>query len=240
MTMNIENGAREVALRIGLAARALPDIETAQLMPVLIKALGMPLSEEKLTRLTVRELQEAADDLFNETPLPAIKQALDCLWGKVQVEVSDEALPVVQPYAEGNMPGSIRIAIASNNGAQLDGHFGSCARFLIYQVSPAEVRLIEVRSTSQSPDKSEDKNDYRAEQIRDCDVLYVVSIGGPAAAKVVKRDIHPIKLVDGAPAQEVAERLSGILATNPPPWLAKIMGKQPEDRVLFEREEEVE
>ena len=119
--MSSENISREVALRIGLAARALPDIEATQLMPVLVKALGMPVSEEKLTRITVRELQEAADDLLSETPLPAIKLALDYLWGKVNVEVSDEALPVVQDYADDEMPGSIRIGIASNNGEQLDG-----------------------------------------------------------------------------------------------------------------------
>ena len=231
---------REVALRIGLAARALPDIEPSQLMAVLVKALGMPLSEEKLTRLTVRELQEAADTLFNDTPLPAVKQALDFLWGKTHVEVSDEALPETQPYSEGDMPGSIRIAIASNNGEQLDGHFGSCGRFLIYQVSPEEARLIDIRTTAHSPNKSDDKNDYRAEQIKDCDVLYVVSIGGPAAAKVVKRDVHPIKIPNGDGARAVAENLSSILSTNPPPWLAKIMGKQPEERVLFEREEAVE
>ncbi len=238
--MSSDNSSREVALRIGLAARALPDIEPAQLMTVLIKALGMPLNEEKLTRLTVRELQEAADDLLNETPLPAIKLALDYLWGKAQVEVSDEALPTPVTYTEGDLPGSIRIAIASNNGEQLDGHFGSCARFLIYQVSPEEARLIDIRSMAQSPNKSDDKNDYRAEQLKDCDVLYVVSIGGPAAAKVVKRDIHPIKLPNGDQARSVAEHLSEILATNPPPWLAKIMGKQPEERVLFEREEVVD
>ncbi len=238
--MSSENITREVALRIGLAARALPDIEPSQLMAVLVKALGMPLSEEKLTRLTVRELQKAADTRFNAIPLPAIKQALDFLWGKAHVEVSDEALPQTQPYSEGEMPGSVRIAIASNNGDQLDGHFGSCGRFLIYQVSPDEARLIEIRSTAQSPDKSDDKNDFRAEQIRDCDVLYVVSIGGPAAAKVVKRDIHPIKIPNGDSARAVADNLSTILARNPPPWLAKVMGKQPEERVMFEREEEVE
>lgn len=240
MTMSSDKDSREVALRIGLAARALPDIEPAQLMQVLIKALDMPLSVEKLTRITVRDLQEGADDLFNETPLPALKQALDFLWGKAQVEVSDEALPEPQPYSEGDMPDSIRIAVASNNGELLDGHFGSCGRFLIYQVSPQEARLIDIRSMAQSPNKSDDKNDYRAEQLKDCDVLYVVSIGGPAAAKVVKRDIHPIKIPNGDSARSMAENLSTILASNPPPWLAKIMGKRPEERVLFEREEAVE
>lgn len=138
------------------------------------------------------------------------------------------------------MPGSIRVAIASNNGEKLDGHFGSCARFLIYQVSPEEVRLIEIASMAASPNKSDDKNAYRAEQIKDCDVLYVVSIGGPAAAKVVKQDIHPVKVPNGSEAMEILNELQGILKSNPPPWLAKVMGKAAEERVRFERELEEE
>lgn len=231
--------SRDVALRIGLAARALPDIESAELIQVLVKALGMPLTEEKLSRLTVRELQEAADSLFNETPLPAVKQALDFLWGKNSIEVSDEALPTPQAYQDGDMPGSIRVAVASNNGEKLDGHFGSCARFLIYQVSADDARLIDIRSMASAPSKSDDKNAYRAEQIADCDVLYVVSIGGPAAAKVVRQDIHPIKFPNGGDAVEAIAEMKKTLGQNPPPWLAKIMGKAAEERVRFEREEEV-
>jgi len=240
MTMNGLSISRDVALRIGLAARALPDIESAELMQVLVKALGMPLTEEKLSRLTVRELQESADTLFNHTPLPAVKQALDYLWGKNSIEVSDEALPVPQAYQEGDMPGSIRLAVASNNGEKLDGHFGSCSRFLIYQVSDKEARLVEIRSTAGAPNKSEDKNAYRADQIADCDVLYVVSIGGPAAAKVIKNDIHPIKFPNGGDAVEAVNDLKNTLSSNPPPWLAKIMGKAAEERVRFEREEVTE
>ena len=236
MTMNADPISRDVALRIGLAARAMPDIESVQLMSVLVKALGMPLTTEKLERLTVRELQEAADDLFNATPLPAIKLALDYLWGKAQIEVSDLALPQVQAYQDGDMPGSVRVAIASNNGDRLDGHFGSCARFLIYQVSPTESRLVAIRSTVQAPDKSDDKNAFRAELLADCDVLYVVSIGGPAAAKVVKKDIHPIKVPNGGEASTIVAELQGILGQTPPPWLAKVMGHSAEQRVRFARE----
>ncbi|MGM0594524.1 MAG: dinitrogenase iron-molybdenum cofactor biosynthesis protein [Pseudomonadota bacterium] len=230
--------SRDVALRIGLAARVLPDIESAQLMQVLVRALGLPLSEEKLSRITVRELQDSADGLFDQTSLPAIKHALDCLWGKDVVEVSDEDLPQPALYQEGDMPGSIRVAVASNNGERLDGHFGSCARFLIYQVSPQECRLIEIASMAASPHKSDDKNAYRAAQIRDCDLLYVVSIGGPAAAKVVKQDIHPIKFPNGGEARAAMEELQHILSLNPPPWLAKVMGKAAEERICFDREEE--
>lgn len=221
-----------------MAARALPDIEAKQLMQVLVKALGTPLTNEKLQRLTLRELQDAADSLFKDTPLPAIKTCMDYLWGKAHVEVSDEALPTPVAYQEGDMPASIRVAVASNNGEKLDGHFGSCTRFLIYQVAAGEHRLVDIRSMAESPSKSEDKNAYRAEVIKDCDILYVVSIGGPAAAKVVKQDIHPVKFPHGGEANEVIGDMSKILSGNPPPWLAKIMGKAAEERVLFQREEE--
>lgn len=237
-TMNGEAIPRDVALRIGLAARALPDIESAQLMSVLVKALGMPLNADKLSRLTVRQLQEAADTLFNQTPLPAIKQAMDFLWGKEGVEVSDDTLPPVQAWQEGDMPGSIRLAIASNSGELLDGHFGSCARFLIYQISPQESRLVAVRSTYASPDRSEDKNSFRAELIADCNVLTVVSIGGPAAAKVVKQNIHPIKYPNGGDAATVIAEMQQVLGSKPPPWLARVMGLPAEQSMRFQPEEE--
>lgn len=236
--MSSEGINRDVALRIGLAARALPDIESAQLMSVLVKALGMPLDTDKLGHLTVRQLQEAADTLFNQTPLPAIKQAMDFLWGKEGIEVSDDNLPEVQAWQEGDMPGSIRLAVASNNGERLDGHFGSCARFLIYQVGPEASRLVAIRSTYASPDRSEDKNSFRAELIADCHVLCVVSIGGPAAAKVVKQDIHPIKYPNGADAATVIAEMQRVLSDHPPPWLARIMGRSAEQATRFHLEEE--
>ena len=43
------------------------------------------------------------------------------------------------------MPGSIRAAVASDSDEELNAHFGSCRRFLIYQLTPEECRLIDVR-----------------------------------------------------------------------------------------------
>jgi nitrogen fixation protein NifX len=136
------------------------------------------------------------------------------------------------PYAEGDMPASIRVACASNTEEQLDGHFGSCARFLVYQVSSQEARLIAIRSTAGDAE-AEDKNAFRSELIRDCDVLYVGSIGGPAAAKVVKMSIHPIKVPQGGAIADLLDQLKTVLAGSPPPWLAKVMGASPEERRRF-------
>ncbi len=150
-----------------------------------------------------------------------------------------EPLPDIEPYAEGDLPGSIRVACASNGGEALDGHFGSCQRFLIYQVAASGFRLIDARDIDDSSEQvRDDKNAFRAELIKDCQVLYVASIGGPAAAKVVKRDIHPIKFPSGGNAREQIAALSAVLADKAPPWLAKVMGQNQDERIRFERNTE--
>ena len=133
------------------------------------------------------------------------------------------------------MPDSIRVACASDTGEELDGHFGAAQRFLIYQVSAVEHRLIDVRTVGETR-LSDDKNADRAALIADCQVLYVASIGGPAAAKVVKKDIHPIKDDRGGSARDRMLALQHILADKAPPWLAKVMGHAPEERIRFERD----
>jgi nitrogen fixation protein NifX len=226
--------SKDIALRIALAARVLPDTDPARLLKVLNDAVGLPPTITGLESLTVKKLKAAAEGELAEIDTPALKQALAQLKGEGKTQ---EELPSVAVYSEGDMPDSIRVACASNNGETLDGHFGSCSRFLIYQLNDAEIRLIDIRST-QEADAEEDKNAYRASLIEDCQVLFVASIGGPAAAKVVRAGVHPIKYPGGGEARDQLGELQKVICNNPPPWLAKIMGQAAEERVRFEREEE--
>jgi nitrogen fixation protein NifX len=155
------------------------------------------------------------------------------LWG----ESGDaEHLPALQAYQEGDLPGSLRVAVASNSDENLDGHFGSCPRFLIYQVGRCDMRLIDVRSTLIT-DEAEDKNVARAELINDCQIVYVQSIGGPAAAKAVRANVHPVKIPDGGVARATLVRLQAVLDA-PPPWLAKILGVEAKSLRQFADAEE--
>lgn len=216
---------REAALRIALAAKELDGVSGPELVQALAEKLELPLTESKLAGITVTDLREIiAGDHADENCSVGIeqenlKQAVRLLWGE---GVSGSELPVLDAYADGDMPGSIRVACASNNGEELDGHYGSCERFLIYQVSSDELRLLAVRPTLEA-DHAEDRNAGRARIISDCQVVYVQSIGGPAAAKVVRANVHPVKIPGSAPARDVLVRLQQTL-TMPPPWLAKIMG----------------
>jgi nitrogen fixation protein NifX len=220
-----ETMTREAALRIALAAREMPGVEARALVQGLAAKLHLPLTETKLATFTVEDLRcllagdHADQNCHVGVDGETLKAVVRLLWG---IGVTGSELPPVESYADGELPGSIRVACASNSGENLDGHFGSCERFLVYQVSPDALRLIGVRPTL-GADQAEDRNVARAAIINDCHVVYVQSIGGPAAAKVVRAGVHPVKIPGGAPARETLVRLQATL-NRPPPWLAKIMG----------------
>ena len=225
---------REAALRIALAARAMPNATLPALLELLMRRLGDEIDEEKLRQVTVTMLKTGFASADGEEDgedigigLEAMKLAVRILWGETQ---GDDSLPKIQSYEDGEMPGSVRVAVASDKGDLLSGHFGSCLRFLVYQVSPTEIRLVDIRDTMDA-DLAEDKNLWRAQLIGDCHVCYVVSIGGPAAAKVIRADIYPIKIPDGGPAVEVLAQFQQAMTNSPPPWLLKILGVAAEKRL---------
>lgn len=228
---------KDIALRIGLAARELPGTDVKRLMSALADAVGFPPGAKSLSTLTVKTFKAAADGEFADADTAAVKSALAFLKG--EAGISADPLPETESYADDDMPGSIRVACASNKGEKLDGHFGSCQRFLIYQVSQDELRLVDIRPIDDA-ESDGDKNGYRASLINDCQLLFVASIGGPAAAKVVRAGVHPIKKPDMGEARSEIALLQARIGPDAPPWLAKVMGQAPEQRIRFEQDEEVE
>jgi nitrogen fixation protein NifX len=228
----------QVALRIAFASKALHGVPLAALIDALHTCLGDVLDEAALSRVTVADLKGAFGGSYNldgeedgserwrTVDMAAFKEAVRILWGVT----NDDGGPGLDAYSDGDMPGSVRVALASNSGEELNGHFGSAAFYLVYQVSAEHVRLIDVRSAS-GADASGDKNAFRVELIRDCRILYIVSIGGPASAKVIKADIHLMPIPDGGPAREILGNLQRVIAKSPPPWLAKALGVAEGDRV---------
>lgn len=233
--------SREAALRIALAARSLNGLDVRALVGALIEKLEAPLTETKLGTLTVEDLRVILAGDFAEQGCHVgvepeqLKEAIRLLWGQ-GVENSD--FPSVDTYNDGEMPGSIRVAVAANRGENLDGHFGSCERFLVYQVGQDAIKLIGIRTTVEA-DAAEDKNAARSALIGDCQIVYVQSIGGPAAAKVVRAGVHPVKKPTGGAAREVLLELQSRLSS-PPPWLAQIMGVPAASLARFEEEIETE
>ena len=207
---------KKAAQRVARIVHQVPQVEVQALVLPLARHLGLPLTEEKLAHLTTKELTS----LFTEEEQRTLHLNAERLEQISQCLQEEEALPPIESPLEQDQK-TLRVAVASQRGEGIDGHFGSCPHFLVYQVGTNVLRLIEIRSTSLA-DQAEDKNSARIQLIQDCSILYLQSIGGPAAAKVVRAGIHPVKFTQGSSARKELARLQLALHT-PPPWLAKIL-----------------
>ncbi|MEL6337222.1 MAG: nitrogen fixation protein NifX [Pseudomonadota bacterium] len=140
----------------------------------------------------------------------------------------------------GNAPGEkpLRIAIATNDLEHLNAHFGSARKFALYDVTTTDARFIEavgfedVTQQSGKHDEIDDKITPKVEALTGAALLFVLAIGGPAAAKVVRAGIHPVKVKDPDTIQNVIIRCQDMLKGTPPPFLRKILGRT-EDKPDF-------
>jgi nitrogen fixation protein NifX len=121
----------------------------------------------------------------------------------------------------------MKVAFASTDKVHIDEHFGQAEAFYLWDVGPDEASfsgVVQVRAESEAG-HSDDKIEARAAALADCALVYVAEIGGPAAARLVAKKIHPLKSKDREPIVAVVEKLQEVLRNNPPPWLRKAMLK---------------
>lgn len=122
----------------------------------------------------------------------------------------------------------LTIAFASIDGITVDGHFGSCEKFYVYTLDADSYQQIEIRQAKSG--RGIEKNAQRAELIKDCQLMFCASIGGPAAARVIRHGIHPMKCKPIANVfPDITEQLKLLQARmqskSLPPWLAKLTGQ---------------
>jgi nitrogen fixation protein NifX len=116
----------------------------------------------------------------------------------------------------------MKVAFTSSNGAAVDQHFGMATQFHLWEIGPEEATPLGVVATLESGDE-EDRIAARANAIAGCTIVYTMQIGGPAAAKLVARRIHPMKTQEEVPVSEIVGKLQAVLKGTPPPWLRKAL-----------------
>jgi len=120
----------------------------------------------------------------------------------------------------------MKIAFTSSTGEMIDQHFGMCQHFHIWEIAPEQAAPLTIVSAITSAEDEEDRIAARANALADCAIVYTMQIGGPAAAKLVAKKIHPMKTGTETPVAEVVAKLQEVLRGNPPPWLRKAMNKE--------------
>jgi len=120
----------------------------------------------------------------------------------------------------------MKVAFTSSTGDRIDQHFGQCTSFHVWEIGPDTAQLLTTVSAVTTAEDEEDRITARANAISGCSIVYTMQIGGPAAAKLVARKIHPMKTTTETPVSDVIGKLQHVLRENPPPWLRKAMNSR--------------
>jgi nitrogen fixation protein NifX len=125
----------------------------------------------------------------------------------------------------------MKIAVATQDCQRVDAHFASAKTFLFYDVGPDGHGFLEAvqfdavsdESGRHAKDEGEDRLAAKIAALEGSAILFCRAIGGPAAARVVRAKVHPIKLAESEPIAQVIDRVRAMLRGHPPPWLRKAL-----------------
>ena len=134
----------------------------------------------------------------------------------------------------------MKIAFATQDQQRVDAHFGWAKFLAVYELDAGGHRHVQTFPFGEdlAEDGNEDKLAPKLAAIGDCAIVYVAAIGGSAAARVVAAKIHPIKVTQPEPIEDLLNKMQEVLKGTPPPWLRKALAKGQERAAEFEDDDE--
>ena len=126
----------------------------------------------------------------------------------------------------------MRIAFATTDGVNVDEHFGRAGMFAIYRLTRDGYSFIEMRKFAEGRDKAieeskgmkgvhDDRVQSKVDRLADCKIVYLTDIGGPSAARLIKKGMMPVKVKEIVSIEESLKSLLETIKKSPPPWLRK-------------------
>jgi nitrogen fixation protein NifX len=132
----------------------------------------------------------------------------------------------------------MKVAFASTRGTTVDEHFGRAGAFAIYDITPEGATFLELRRVSESDLDTDvvvtrgmgDLHDAavaaKIEKLADAKIVYFTEIGGPSAAKLVRRGVMPLKAEPSTSIESLAAQLVETMRTRPAPWMRKALAAE--------------
>lgn len=128
----------------------------------------------------------------------------------------------------------MKIAFATTDGINVDEHFGRAGMFAVYEMTKDGYEFIETRRFAEGRDSAieetkgmgqihDDRVQMKVEGLADCKIVYLTEIGGPSAARLIKKGMMPIKVKETVPIEESLQSLLKTVKKAPPPWLKKAL-----------------
>lgn len=122
-----------------------------------------------------------------------------------------------------SLKNSMKVAFATKDLESINAHFGGAKEFIVYNVSKEGFEVDGVIKTDTSSMEGDDKTEYKVKALKGINIMYCESIGGTAAAKVIRAGMNPMKVQEPRKIEDVLKELVAMLNDNPPPWIKQIM-----------------
>lgn len=122
----------------------------------------------------------------------------------------------------------VKIAFTTTDQIHINAHFGWAKEINVYEISDEGYEFLETLKFEGDlkEDGNEDKITPKLDALKDCTIVYVLAIGGSAAARLIKHGVTPVKAKsEEEKIEEILNKLVQTLKGNPPPWLRKALGK---------------
>jgi nitrogen fixation protein NifX len=131
----------------------------------------------------------------------------------------------------------MKVAFATTDGISVNEHFGRAGMFAIYELNNSGYSFLETRRFSEGRDSAieetkgmgrvhDERVENKVERISDCKIIYLTEIGGPSAARLVRKGIMPVKVKEPVSIEESMLKLSETIRNSPPPWLKKAIDSE--------------
>lgn len=129
----------------------------------------------------------------------------------------------------------MKVAFATTTGSCIDEHFGRAGTFAIWDVTPDGAGQVELRKVAEGDLDTEivvtrgmgavhdDAVAAKIDKLSDVKIVYFTEIGGPAAAKLVRRGIMPLKGEPGTSIGDTADKLAATMRDRPAPWMRRAL-----------------
>ena len=124
----------------------------------------------------------------------------------------------------------MKIAFTTSDQVHINTHFGGSEQIDVYEISNEGYHFVESLKFNYEikEENNESKLAPKIEALADCTIIYVLAIGGSAAARLIKKGVTPVKA--RSEEDEISQVLTKLVKTlkgNPPPWLRKALQQKP-------------
>lgn len=128
----------------------------------------------------------------------------------------------------------MKIAFATTDDLNVNEHFGRSGKFAIYELTTDGYTFVETRRFAEGRDTDieetkgmgsihDKKVESKVDRLSDCKIIYLTEIGGPSAARLIKKGIMPVKVKEAISIEDSLTKLFDKVKASPPPWLKKAL-----------------